>query len=330
MKTDIVLLPGDGIGPEIVEAVTKILDAAGADLEYHKYEIGEAEYNRNGALIPQETFDAIAKYKIALKGPVTTPIGKGFKSVNVQLRLKYDLYINLRPAYSIKNISKYPNVDIVTVRENTEDLYIGEEHEIENGFEAIKRITVPASDRIIRYAFEYAKNNGRKKVTCIHKANILKKSDGLFLERFEKIAQEYPNIEADKKIVDNMCMQLVMYPEKYDVLVAPNLYGDIISDLIAGLVGGLGLVPGANLGKDVAIFEAVHGSAPDIAGKGIANPIALLQAACMMLNHIGKKDIADKITKAILKTLINGESLTGDLGGKATTKELTEAIIKNL
>ncbi len=328
--TDIVLLPGDGIGPEIVSAVTKILDAAGADLKYHTYEIGAGAYEKTGELIPDETFDAISKYKIALKGPVTTPIGKGFRSVNVQLRLKYDLYTNLRPAYSFKGISKYQNVDIVTVRENTEDLYIGEEHEIEGGFEAIKRITIKSTDRIIRYAFEYAKNNNRKKVTCIHKANILKKTDGLFLERFNEIAKEYPNIEADNKIIDNMCMQLVMYPEKYDVLVAPNLYGDIISDLIAGLVGGLGLVPGANLGSDVAIFEAVHGSAPDIAGQNKANPIALLQAAVMMLNHIGKKDVANKITNSILKTLTNKDSLTADLGGNSSTEELTNALIKNL
>ena len=329
-KTDIVLLPGDGIGPEIVSAVTEILDAAGANLEYHKYEIGEAEYLRNGKLIPDETIDAINKYKIALKGPVTTPIGKGFKSVNVQLRLKFDLYTNLRPAYSIANISKFQNVDIVTVRENTEDLYIGEEHAIEDGFEAIKRITVKASDRIIRFAFEYAKTNGRKKVTCVHKANILKQSDGLFLQRFNEIAKEYPDITPDTKIVDNMCMQLVINPSQFDVIVAPNLYGDILSDLIAGLVGGLGLVPGANLGKEVAIFEAVHGSAPDIAGKGIANPIALLEAAVMMLEHIGKLDVATKIKNAILKTLTNGESLTKDLGGNANTKELTAAIIKNL
>ena len=328
--TDIVLLPGDGIGPEIVSAVTKILDAAGADLKYHTYEIGAGAYEKTGELIPNETFDAISKYKIGLKGPVTTPIGKGFRSVNVQLRLKYDLYTNLRPAYSFKGISKYQNVDIVTVRENTEDLYIGEEHEIEGGFEAIKRITIKSTDRIIRYAFEYAKNNNRKKVTCIHKANILKKTDGLFLERFNEIAKEYPNIEADNKIIDNMCMQLVMYPEKYDVLVAPNLYGDIISDLIAGLVGGLGLVPGANLGSDVAIFEAVHGSAPDIAGQNKANPIALLQAAVMMLNHIGKKDVANKITNSILKTLTNKDSLTADLGGNSSTEELTNALIKNL
>ncbi|MGM9969925.1 MAG: isocitrate/isopropylmalate dehydrogenase family protein [Anaeroplasma sp.] len=328
--TDIVLLPGDGIGPEIVEAVCKILDAAGANLKYHTYDIGQTSYDKTKELIPEDTIKAIEKYKVALKGPVTTPIGKGFRSVNVNLRLKFDLYVNLRPAYSFPNISKYKNVDIVTVRENTEDLYIGEEHEIENGYEAIKRITRGASERIIRYAFEYAKNNGRKKVTCVHKANILKNSDGLFLSIFKNIANDYPEIEADDKIIDNMCMQLVMYPEKYDVLVAPNLYGDIISDLIAGLVGGLGLVPGANLGKDVAIFEAVHGSAPDIAGKGIANPIALLQAACMMLEHINKKDVANRITNAILKTIINGECLTKDLNGNASTSMLTEAIIKNL
>lgn len=328
--TDIVLLPGDGIGPEITKAVTEILDKAGADLCYHTYEIGEGAYNKTGALIPQETFDAIAKYKVALKGPVTTPIGKGFKSVNVQLRLKYDLYINLRPAYSIKNISKYPNVDIVTVRENTEDLYIGEEHEIEGGYEAIKRITEKGSERIIRYAFEYAKNNGRKKVTAIHKSNILKNSDGLFIKVFDKVAAEYPTIEADKKIVDNMCMQLVMYPDKYDVLVAPNLYGDIISDLIAGLVGGLGLVPGANLGKDVAIFEAVHGSAPDIAGKGIADPIAMLMSACMMLDHINQADVADKIRASIRKVLENKIDVTPDLGGIGTTETITKAIINNL
>lgn len=328
--TDIVILKGDGIGPEIVDAVCEILDKAGAQLRYHSYDIGQTSYDKTQELIPQETLDAIKKYKIALKGPVTTPIGKGFRSVNVNLRLAFDLYTNLRPAHSFQNISKYSNVDIVTVRENTEDLYIGEEHEIDGGYEAIKRITKSSTDRIIRYAFEYALNNNRKKVTVIHKANILKKTDGLFLERFKEIAKEYPTILADDKIIDNMCMQLVMYPEKYDVLVAPNLYGDIISDLIAGLVGGLGLVPGANLGKDVAIFEAVHGSAPDIAGQGIANPIALLEAAVMMLNHMGKKDIASKITASIYKTLNDGAALTKDLGGSATTKELTAAIIKNL
>lgn len=328
--TDIVLLRGDGIGPEIVDAVTKILDASGAELNYHAFDIGATAYEKTGELIPKETFDAIEKYKIALKGPVTTPIGKGFRSVNVQLRLHYDLYANLRPAHSYAGISRYSGVDIVTVRENTEDLYIGEEREIEGGYEAIKRITESSTERIIRFAFEYAVNNGRKKVTCVHKANILKKTDGLFLKKFNEIAEEYPLIAHDDKIIDNMCMQLVTAPEKYDVLVAPNLYGDIISDLIAGLVGGLGLVAGANLGKDTAIFEAVHGSAPDIAGKGIANPIALLEAACMLLDYIGKTAVAEKIRKAVSKTLTEGKSLTKDLGGECDTATLTQRIIENL
>lgn len=328
--TDVVLFEGDGIGPEITNSVVKILDAAGAKINYHKYLIGQNAYDKLGELIPAESLEAIKKYKVALKGPVTTPVGKGFKSVNVQLRLAFDLYVNLRPASSFAGLSKFQNVDIVTVRENTEDLYIGEEHEIEGGYEAIKRITVKGSERIIRYAFEYAKKNGRKKVTCIHKSNILKNSDGLFLRTFNEIAKEYPEITPDTKIVDNMCMQLVMYPEKYDVLVAPNLYGDIISDLIAGLVGGLGLVAGANLGKDAAIFEAVHGSAPDIAGKGIADPIAMLMSACMMLDHIGQKEVGDKIRASIKKVLENKIGLTPDLGGVGTTDTITEAIINNL
>ena len=247
---DIVLLKGDGIGPEITNEVVKILDAAGANLNYHEFDIGQTAYDKYKELIPSDTMDAIKKYKVALKGPVTTPVGKGFRSVNVSLRLAFDLYVNFRPAKSIEGISKYQNVDIVTIRENTEDLYIGEEKEIDGGFEAIKRITKASSERIIRYAFEYAKNSGRKKITCIHKANILKKTDELFLSLFNEIAKNYPSIEADNKIIDNMCMQLVMYPENYDMLVAPNLYGDIISDLIAGLVGGLGLVCGANIGKE--------------------------------------------------------------------------------
>ena len=328
--SDIVLLKGDGIGPEITDAVVRILDAAGAKLNYKEFDIGQTSFDKCGELIPKETLDAIKDCKVALKGPVTTPIGKGFRSVNVSLRLVFDLYVNLRPAKSIEGISKYPNVDIVTVRENTEDLYIGEEKEIDGGFEAIKRITTKSTDRIIRYAFEYAKKFGRKKVTCIHKANILKKSDGLFLSLFNDIAKEFSDIEADNKIVDNMCMQLVMYPEKYDMLVAPNLYGDIISDLIAGLVGGLGLVSGANIGKEVAIFEAVHGSAPDIAGKGIANPIALLNASCMMLDHIGQVDISKKINAAVDKVLKSKKVLTTDLGGSASTEEFTNEIIKSL
>lgn len=328
--TDIVLFEGDGIGPEITSSVVKIIEASGAKINWHPYMIGQTAYDKTGELIPQESLEAIKKYKVALKGPVTTPLGKGFKSVNVQLRLAFDLYTNLRPAFSYKGLSKFENVDIVTVRENTEDLYIGEEQQIEDGFEAIKRITVAGSTRIIKYAFDYAVKNNRKKVTCIHKSNILKNSDGLFLKLFNEIAQEYPTIEADAKIVDNMCMQLVMYPEKYDVLVAPNLYGDIISDLIAGLIGGLGLVPGANIGKDAAIFEAVHGSAPDIAGKGIANPIAMLMSACMMLDHIGEEACALKIRNSIKKVLEERIGLTPDLGGTGTTQTITDAIIANL
>ena len=327
---DIVLLKGDGIGPEIMESVIKILDKCNANLNYHYFDIGKTAYDKYGKLIPDEIYDAIDKYKIVLKGPVTTPIGTGFRSVNVELRLKYNLFVNLRPAKSIKGISKYENVDIITFRENTEDLYIGEEKEINGGYEAIKRITNTATENIIRYAFEYSIKHNRKKITCIHKANILKKTDGLFLEIFNKIANEYKQIESENKIIDNMCMQLVMYPEKYDVLVAPNLYGDIISDLIAGLVGGLGLVAGANIGKDTAIFEAVHGSAPDIACKGLANPIALLYAATMLLDYINEKDISNKIKNAIDKTLKSKSVLTKDLGGNATNKELTDEIIRNL
>lgn len=330
MTHDIVLLEGDGIGPEISKAVTKIIDASGVSINYHRYIVGVQALEKYGVLIPDEVFDAIKKYKVALKGPLTTPIGTGFKSINVQLRLAFDLYSNVRPATSYANISRYENVDIVTVRENTEDLYIGEEHEIEDGFEAIKRITNEKSERIIRYAFEYAKKNNRKQVTCIHKANILKKTDGLFLSIFNKIKEEYPDIQANDKIIDNMCMQLVMYPEKYDVLVAPNLYGDIISDLIAGLTGGLGLTPAANIGKDVAIFEAVHGSAPDIAGQNKANPIAMLLSSCMMLDYLNEKEAANKIRKAIKTVLNNRISLTPDLNGTGTTESIAEAIINNL
>lgn len=330
MTHDIVLLEGDGIGPEISKAVTKIIDATGVKINYHRYIVGIQALEKYGVLIPDNVFEAIKQYKVALKGPLTTPIGTGFKSINVQLRLAFDLYSNVRPATSYANISKYENVDIVTVRENTEDLYIGEEHEIDDGFEAIKRITKEKSERIIRYAFEYAKKNNRKQVTCIHKANILKKTDGLFLSIFNQIKEEYPEISANDKIIDNMCMQLVMYPEKYDILVAPNLYGDIISDLIAGLTGGLGLTPAANIGKDVAIFEAVHGSAPDIAGQNKANPIAMLLSSCMMLDYLNENEAANKIRNAIKTVLNNRINLTPDLNGTGTTESITEAIIKNL
>ena len=327
---DIVLFEGDGIGPEITAAVKKIIAASGVEIKYHEFLMGNRAYEAYKVLIPEEAMEAVKKYKVALKGPITTPIGTGFKSINVQLRLAFDLYANLRPAKTFKGLSRFEGVDVITVRENTEDLYIGEEHEIEGGFEAIKRITEKGSERIIRWAFEYAKANGRKRVTCIHKSNILKQSDGLFLRTFNKIKEEYPDITGDDRIVDNMCMQMVMYPEKYDVLVAPNLYGDIISDLIAGVTGGLGLVPGANIGKDVAIFEAVHGSAPDIAGKGIANPIAMLFSACLMLDHIGEEAAANKIRASIEKVLTEKIGLTGDLGGTGNTETITQAIIDNL
>lgn len=330
MKHDVVLFEGDGIGPEITKAVMEIIGATGVDIDFHKYTIGIRALESTGVLIPEEAKEAIAKYKVALKGPLTTPIGTGFRSVNVQLRSAFDLFANVRPAISYAGVSRYENVNIVTVRENTEDLYIGEEHEIENGVEAIKRITEPASRRIIRYAFEYARKNGRKTVTCVHKANILKKADGLFLKLFNEIKEEYPEIQTNDKIIDNMCMQLVMYPEKYDVLVCPNLYGDIVSDLISGLTGGLGLTPAANIGKDAAIFEAVHGSAPDIAGQNKANPIAMLLSSCMMLDYLGEREAAEKIRGAVKRVLDQKIGLTPDLGGTGTTTTLCQAIIANL
>ncbi len=330
MIYDIVLLEGDGIGPEITEAVKEIFKAANVDVKWHPHLAGSAAYEKGLGLLPNETIDAIKKYKVALKGPITTPIGTGFRSINVSLRLAFNLYSNVRPSRSYENISKFKNIDIVMIRENTEDLYIGKEKEVEDGYEAAKLITKTASTKIIRYAFEYAIKHNRKKVTCVHKANILKKTDGLFLELFNEISKEYPTIQKEDKIIDNMCMQLVMKPELYDVIVAPNLYGDILSDLIAGLVGGLGLVPGANIGDEYAIFEAVHGSAPDIAGKNIANPTAMLLSAVLMLEYLGETEKAKLITNAINKTLNQNNNLTPDLGGIADTKIFTKQIISNL
>lgn len=328
----ITLFKGDGIGPEITEQVIRVLEALNLPLEFEEYEIGQISYEKSGTLIPDEAIESIKQNKVALKAPVTTPIGKGFRSVNVGLRLALDLYANIRPAKSLKGVkTKYDNVDLVTFRENTEDLYIGLEEEISaDEVHAIKKITRKASERIIRSAFEYAVDNNRKKVTCVHKANILKKSDGLFLHIFEEIAKEYPNIEANSLIVDNTCMQLVMKPEQFDIMVMPNLYGDILSDLTSGLIGGLGLLPSCNKNDDYAIFEAVHGSAPDIAGKGIANPTALLLSAVMMLEHLNYKDEANRIRKAIDDVLENTDIRTPDLGGKATSKEYTDEIIKRL
>ena len=328
----VTLFKGDGIGPEISDQVLRVLNSLNLPIEFEEYEIGQISYEKSGTLIPDEAIKSIKRNKVALKAPVTTPIGKGFRSVNVGLRLALDLYANIRPAKSLKGVkTKYDNVDLVTFRENTEDLYIGLEEEIsKDEVHAIKKITRKASERIIRSAFDYALNNNRKKVTCVHKANILKKSDGLFLHVFEEIAKEYPSIEANSLIVDNTCMQLVMKPEQFDIMVMPNLYGDILSDLTSGLIGGLGLLPSCNKNDDYAIFEAVHGSAPDIAGKGIANPTALLLSAVMMLEHLGYKDEANRIKKAIDDVLENTDIRTPDLGGKSTSKEYTDEIIKRL
>lgn len=329
---NITVLKGDGIGPEICLEVVRVLETLKLDLNFEMYEVGEACYEACGELIPQAVFDSIEKNKIVLKAPITTPIGKGFKSLNVQLRNKYNLYQNIRPAKSLPNIdTPFKNIDIITFRENTEDLYIGEEVQIdENTVHAIKLITREASTNIAKAAFEYAVANGRKKVTCVHKANILKLSDGLFLSVFNEVAKDYPQIEANTMIVDNTCMQLVMKPEQFDIMVMPNLYGDIVSDLTSGLIGGLGLLPSANLGEDFAMFEAVHGSAPDIAGQNKANPLALLLAACLMLDYLEYREEATKIRNAIDEVLKEGSVRTADIGGTASTTEFTDAIIAKL
>ncbi len=332
MNKTITVFRGDGIGPEITDAVLDILTSANAPLDYEIFDVGAKVYEDTGEFIPQAGFKSFEKNKILLKSPITTPIGTGFKSLNVTLRQKYDLWANIRPAKSNPVLPcKFENIDLVTVRENTEDLYIGEEILIdEDTVHAIKRITRKASDRIIRKAFEFAKENNRKKVTCVHKANILKKSDGLFLHLFEEIAKEYPEIESNAMIVDATCMNLVMHPEKFDVMVMPNLYGDIVSDLTSGLIGGLGLLPSCNLGDEYAMYEAVHGSAPDIAGKNIANPTALLLSACMMLEDLDQKECAQKIRRALDTVFEKGEVLTPDLGGESTMSEFVKEVKKQL
>ena len=325
----VTLIPGDGIGPEVTDAMVKVVEASGAKINWEKVQAGEAVIEKYNTAIPDYVIDSIKKNKVAIKGPITTPVGKGFKSVNVTLRQKLDLYVNLRPIKSFKGIkSRYEDVDLVIVRENTEDLYAGIEHKIgDYSAESIKIITKPACERICKFAFDYAKDNNRKKVTGVHKANIMKLSDGLFLNTFREVAKDY-NIESDDLIVDAAAMNLVLNPENYDVMVMPNLYGDILSDLCSGLVGGLGIIPGANIGKDVAVFEAVHGSAPQIAGQNIANPTAIIQSAVMMLKYLGEVDAAKKIEKALEEVFLKGEKLTVDLGGNSTTEEFTDEIIK--
>lgn len=332
MKHTITLIPGDGIGPEIVAATVKIIEASGVEVGWETHIMGSQALEKFGTTLPEETTESIKRNKVALKGPQMTPVGKGFTSVNVGLRKALDLYANVRPVKNLPNVpSRYTDVDLVIVRENTEGLYSGLEHTVIPGVvESLKIITEKASTRICRYAFEYARSHGRKKVTCVHKANIMKLSDGLFLECFERVAKDFPEIEADNKIVDNCCMQLVIKPEQFDVLVLENLYGDIVSDLCAGLIGGLGLAPGANIGEQGAVFEAVHGSAPDIAGQGIANPTAILMSGIMMLRHLGEMDAAERIEKAMLDVFAEGTSLTRDLGGTAKTDEFARAIVEKL
>jgi isocitrate dehydrogenase (NAD+) len=329
-KTTVTLIPGDGIGPEVSDAAVRVLDAACSELEWERHIAGAEALEKYGNPLPPEVLESIRRNCVALKGPVTTEVGKGFKSINVQLRQDLDLYANLRPSRSLPSIpSRFENVDIVVVRENTEDLYSGLEHTVVPGVvESLKIITEKASLRIARFAFEYARRHGRKRVTAVHKANIMKLSDGLFLDCVRRVAKEYPDIQADDKIVDNMCMQLVMRPEEWDVLLLENLYGDIVSDLCAGLVGGLGVVPGGNIGYDVAIFEAVHGSAPDIAGKNLANPLALIRSGIMMLYHLHKDEAAERVRAALRQVIVKEGVKTRDLGGEATTTEFTDAIVK--
>ncbi|AMJ57467.1 MULTISPECIES: isocitrate dehydrogenase [Stenotrophomonas] len=334
MTQTITVIRGDGIGPEIMDATLFVLDKLGAGLTYEFADAGLVALEKHGELIPASTLESIKKNKVALKSPLTTPVGGGFSSINVALRRQFDLYANVRPAISFPNTkSRYENINMITVRENTEGAYLAEGQEVsadgETAFSGT-RITRKGSERIVRYAFELAKSTGRKKVTAVHKANIIKSTSGLFLDVAREVAAKYPEIEFQEMIVDNACMQLVMRPEQFDILVTTNLFGDIISDLCAGLVGGLGLAPGANIGADAAIFEAVHGTAPDIAGQGKANPVALLLGAAQMLDHVGQPENAERLRKAIVATMEAKDSLTGDLGGNGTTMGFAQAIASRI
>ena len=337
MSQVVTLIPGDGIGPSIVEATVQVLEAAGADVEWDRQIAGMAAFEVAKAPLPEETIASVRRNTVALKGPLTTPVGVGFRSINVALRKEFDLFANVRPARTVVPGGRYDDIDLVLIRENTEGLYVGVEHYIGMGddpkaaAESVMIVTRYGAERIVRYAFEYALEHGRRKVTLAHKANILKFTQGLFLEVGREVAKEYEGrVEFEDRIIDALAMQLVLDPYQFDVLVMENMFGDIISDQIAGLVGGVGLAPGGNIGKDVAIFEPVHGSAPDIAEKGIANPTAQLLAACMMLDHIGQDDVATRVRNAIEKTIRAAETLTPDLGGNASTEEYTRALIANL
>jgi isocitrate dehydrogenase (NAD+) len=335
MTQTITVIRGDGIGPEIMDATLRVLDAMNLGLSYEFADAGLAALESQGELLPTATMESIHRNRVALKSPLTTPVGEGFSSINVEMRKRFDLYANVRPAKSFPNTkSRFPSgIDLITVRENTEGAYSAEGQQVTADGEtatSITKTTRRGSERIVRYAFELARRTGRKKVTVVHKANILKSTSGLFLKTARAVAQEYADIECNEMIVDNCCMQLVMKPEQFDVIVTTNLFGDIISDLCAGLVGGLGLAPGANIGTDAAIFEAVHGTAPDIAGQGKANPCALLLGAAQMLDHLGKVDDAERLRRAIVATLEAKDSLTPDLGGTGTTTTFADAIIRRL
>lgn len=331
-KHRITLIPGDGIGPEISRAMKMVVEATGVDIEWIEVNAGESVMEKYGTPLPDEVLEAIRSTKVAIKGPITTPVGTGFRSVNVSLRKELDLYACVRPAFTIEGVkSKFSNVNLVVFRENTEDLYAGIERMVDDETaESIKRITKKGSERIARFAFEYARKHGRRKVTAVHKANIMKLTDGMFLRVASEVAKDYPDVEFEDRIVDNMCMQLVLHPENYDCLLCPNLYGDIISDLAAGLVGGLGIAPGANIGDYYAVFEPVHGSAPKYAGLNKVNPTAIILSAWMMLDYIGEKEAAAKLLDAVKKTIKEGRKVTYDLGGTATTFEMAEEMIRNM
>jgi len=332
MPYAVTLIPGDGIGPEVAEAARRVIDATGVQIDWHTKLAGGDIIARFGTPMPQETLDSIIENKVALKGPVTTPVGTGFRSVNVELRQKLDLFANFRPAKTIPGIrSRYDKVDLIVIRENTQGLYSGLEHVVIPGVvESLRIITEKASERIVRFAFETARKYSRKRVTAVHKANILKLSDGLFLEVARTVARNYPDIQFDEAIVDSTAMKLVMNPQSFDVMVMENLFGDIISDLTSGLVGGLGVAPSGNIGEKVAVFEAVHGSAPDIAGKGLANPTALMLCGAMMLTHLGEPQAGERVQRAVERVVGEGKNITPDLGGSANTTQYTDAVIAAL
>lgn len=332
MAYRITLIPGDGIGPEVTAAVVQVLDRAGVDIEWEREEAGAAVAEREGKPLPDRVLDSIRRNRVALKGPIATPVGSGFASVNVEVRRALDLYANLRPVRSLPGVAaRFDGVDLVVVRENTEDLYSGLEHQVVPGVvESLKIITARASERIARFAFGYATRHRRRKVTAVHKANIMKLGDGLFLDSVRAVAGEHSDIEYDERIVDAACMHLVIDPGRFDVLLLPNLYGDIVSDLCAGLVGGLGLVPSANIGEEMAVFEAVHGTAPDIAGRQLANPTALLLSALLMLRYLDEDEQVVRILAALEQVLAGGETRTPDLGGRATTQEFADAVSRQV